>query len=460
MEKILVQGINLLVQIILARILLPSDFGNLAIIVAITNYAAIFVQSGVATVIIQRKDINDVDISTLFISSMSFALLLFLGLFFAAPYISIIYKTNDLIWPLRILAIVLFLNSINAIQTGIYSKRMEFKKMFIRSIIAVPVSGAIGIIMALKGFGLWSLVVHNIVNMLLIVLIMAFDKTTWFKFGFSFESFKKLYSFTGKIILTSVVTGGSDLLRTLLIGKKYSTDDLAYYDKAYTYSNYATQIVGQSVTSVALPTFSKMQDDKQKLKETVRKSVSLSAFIMFPVLLGFASVSDSFVKLVLTDKWAACVPFLIIFCFLRMPSFVCSIDKQAYFALGKSEINLFYEIGFLVINLAMLFICIQFGVIWIAIGAAVIEWIGCICLFFVSKNVYGYSLKERLGDLWRPLLNSCIMFGTTYSIRFLLSSVILKLIIQVIAGVFVYFLLSLITFDKNIGYIADIFKKK
>ena len=460
LEKIFVQGVNLLVQIVLARILLPDDFGNLAIIVAITNYAAIFVQSGISTAIIQRKDINGKDISTLFLSSMGFALLLYVILFFASPLISSIYKTDQLIWPLRVLSLILFLNSINAVQTGIYSRNMEFKKIFLRSIIAVPVSGMVGILLAIGGYGIWSLVVHNLLNMFIIVIVMAFDRKIWFKISFSISSFKKMYSFTGKIILTGIITGGGDLIRTLLIGKKYSSEDLAYYDKAYTYSGYATQIVGQSISSVMIAPFSRLQDDKEELKKMARKSIVASAFVMFPILLGIASVAKPLIIVLLTDKWLPSYQFLMLFCVLRMPSFISNVDKHVYYALGKSEINLFYEIAYLIFNIGVLFFTIQLGTIYIALGVTLAEWIGCFILFLISYKTYGYSFLERFKDLWKPLLNSCVVFLASYFIGMINLNIYIKLFIQIIMGVLAYFLMIFLTKDKTYVSIINLFKKR
>ena len=175
LERIFSQGINLVVQIVLARILLPRDFGNLAIIVAITNYAALFVQSGLSTAIIQKKELDKKDIETLMVSSLFIALFFFVILFLAAPRISAYYGDNSLTWPLRILSLILFLNAIYSVQTGLFSRKMQFKKLFIRSALAVPISGVVGIVMALEGYGLWSLVVHNLLNMIVIVVFMSFD---------------------------------------------------------------------------------------------------------------------------------------------------------------------------------------------------------------------------------------------------------------------------------------------
>lgn len=459
-ERLSVQGVNLIVQIILARILLPEDFGNLAIIVAITNYAAIFVQTGFATTIIQKKDIDDLDISTLFFTSLGLALFFYSILFLYAPLIADIYEAPELIWPLRVLGVLLFLNSINSVQSAIYSRRMEFKKIFIRSIIAVPISGIVGIILAIYGFGLWALVIHNILNVLIIILVMALDKTCWIKFQFSFKRLKTIFPFAFKIILTGVVTGGSDFIRTMIIGKKYDSEDLAYYDKAYTYSSYVTQVIGQSVTSVMLPSLSREQGNLTRLKAMSRKSVSISAFVMFPILLGVAAISSPFVLILLTEKWAACIPFLMVFCILRMPSFISNIDKQVYYALGKSGINLIYEIGLLIINVASLLVTVQFGVMWIAVGATIVEWFGCLIICFISAKEYCYSVKERLSDVIKPLCNSLLMFACVYSVQFVPLNRFLTMILQVLIGIVVYFILSVLTKEKSLLYIMEAVKNR
>lgn len=462
-ERLSVQGINLIVQVVLARILLPEDFGNLAIVVAVTNYMAIFVQTGFATAIIQKKGIDDLDISTLCFTSLSIAATLYGVLFFLAPTIANAYQKYELVWPLRAIGILLFLNSISSIQTAIYSRSMQFKKIFIRSIVAVPVSGIVGIFLAIRGFGLWALVVHNILNTLVIVIIMAFDKECWIKIQFSFDRLRRLFPFSFKIIMAGLVSGGGDFFRTIIIGKKYSSEDLAYYDKAYTYSSYLTHIVGLTITSVMLPSLSREQNDIVRLKQLARKSISMSAFVMFPVLLGVAAVSDNLVYVLLTDKWSAAIPFLTVFCVLRMPSFISSIDRQVYYALGRSGVNLCYEMVLLVFNVASLVISIRFGVIYIAIGATLVEWLGCVAISIVSARIYKYSIKERFLDICKPLLNSVIMFIVVTFIsrisRFGIN-IFLTLFIQISAGFVVYIVLVFLTRDRNIKEIYGILNNK
>lgn len=460
LERVSVQGINLVVQIVLARLLLPEHFGNLAIIVAIVNYASIFVQTGFSTAIIQKEGIDDLDVSTLFVTSLGISSFFYVLLYFLSPSIASIYGAAELIWPLRVLGILLFLNSINSIQTAIYSRRMEFKKIFLRSIISVPISGVVGIILAIRGLGLWALVIHNVLNTLIIIVVMFFDKTCRIGFKFSFERLKRLLPFSIKILLTGVVTGAGDFFRTLFIGKKYSKEELAYYDKAFTYSNYVTQIVGQSITSVMLPSLSREQNDLLRMKTMARKSIGVSAFVMFPVLLGFAAISNQFVIIFLTDKWEACVPFLMLFCVLRMPAFISNIDKQVYYAIGKSGINLVYEIIFLVINLSVIIFALQFGVIYIAIGVTISEWLGCLCVSIISKHVYNYTIGERLSDIAKPIFNSLIMFILVYRIQNLNLNLYLTLVLQIILGVVTYLLLAVFTGDKNIHELYSLLNRR
>lgn len=455
LERIFSQGVNLIVQIILARLLLPADFGSLAIIVAITNYAAIFVQSGLGTAIIQKSNLENRDVETLLTASLSIALIFYLALFFSATWIASFYDSPSLIWPLRVQALVLFLNAINSIQTALLSRNLSFKTLFWRSVIAVPVAGAVGIIMAYKGFGLWALVAHNLTNMLVVVLVMTIGAKIPLKVGFNWNSAKQLYSFSGKILLTNLVSGAGDTIRTMVIGKKYSRSDLSYYDKAYTYSSYVTNIVIGTIQSVILPVLSRSQDDLISLKKMARRSIGTSAFVMFPVLLWVAAASRPLVLLLLTEKWAPCIPFLMLFCILRMCGCITTVDKQVYYAIGKSEIGLYYEFFFLLANLIVLFFTVKLGIKYIAIGYFVMEFIGSFSIFLVSSRIYGYRIVERIKDLLRPFINAIIMFIICWCVNMLHLNNIITLILQFVLGIIVYWGLAKITFDQNLAYLKE-----
>lgn len=457
-ERVMSQGVNLVVQIVLARILVPEHFGSLAILVALTNYANIFVQSGISTVIVQKKDLDSKDVSTLLTYCLTISAFFYIVLFVGAPLLASYYKSDILCPALRVISLTLFLNSFNSVQTGLLTRQMQFKKIFFRTIIAVPVSGFIGIFMALNGFGLWSLVTHNMVHILCIVLFMSLDKQLRIPLGFSMPRMKLMFGFTSKIMLTSIVSGGHDLIRTMLIGKKYSRENLAYYDKGYSYSSLVTLVVKQSVGSVLLPTFSREQDNIFRLKNMARRSVSMSNFIMMPVLVAVAMMSKPLIVLLLTEKWLACVPFLTIFCILRLPGNIIAVDNQVYYALGKSGINLFYEIGLFVLNVSVLLITVQISIMAIAIGALIVEFIGLCAICVISKKVYGYSFSNRISDLWKSTLASIVMALGIYCVSFLSVKILPMLILQCLVAVLLYLLTCRLTNDDNLLYSIKLVK--
>ena len=459
-ERFFSQVVGLLVQIILARILLPEDFGSLAIIASIISYLGIFVQSGLSAAVIQKKTLDGKDTSTLFTASMVIAAIIYVVLFFIAPIISNYYDVGDLIWPIRILSINLFLSAINSIQTGMLARQMRFKTIFWRSAVAIPISGIVGIVLAYQGFGIWALVIHSLLNTLIIVIFMHMIPELRLRFDFSWQRAKELYSFSIKILITHLVSGGGDTIRTMTIGKWYTPSNLAYYDKGYTYSRLATDIINSSVSSVLLPTFSRSQDNINELKEMARKSVRASSFIMFPMLTIVILVAQPLVQLLLTDKWLPCVPFLMLFCLFRMPGCIASIDKQVFLALGKSHIGLYYEIGLLAANLTMLFITIPKGIMEIAIGATIVEFTGIFVTFLISKKVAGYTLKERFFDLWRPVANSAILFIALRPILDMELSLIVTIVILALSGAAIYIGLAFLTKDINIPFIRAIIKSR
>lgn len=459
-ERIMVQGIGIVVQIILARLLLPEDFACLAIINAIISFLGLFVQSGLSITVIQKKDLSDKDLSTLVTISLLVALVLFIILFFLAPAISNYYNVGDLVWPIRVMGVSLFLFSFNSIQTGLLTRKMQFKTIFFRSMLATPLSGIIGVFLAYSGFGIWALVVYNIANIFLIVVFMNMIPDLRLKIGFSWKSAKELYSFSLKILGTSVVCSGGDTIRTLTIGKVYTPAQLAYFDRGLTYSNLVTQVVNTSLSSVLLPTFSRSQDDISRLNNMARRSVSLSAYIMIPLLVLVSVMSEPLVLIVLSEKWLPCAIFLSLFCLLRIPGIITSIDKQVYYALGKSQIGLYYEIGLLIANLLSLFLMIPHGVFAIAIGFTVVEYIGNLVLCIISSKVFGYSLKDRFLDLWHTVFYSSIIAVIVYAISLFHFNVWVQVLLQLLSGIVSFLLLSSIMKDKNLNLIISIVKEK
>lgn len=458
LERFFSQGCSIIVQIILARLLLPSDFGSLAIILAIVNYLSVFVQSGLSAAIVQKKELTPLDINTIFSISFGIAGILFFLLFFSSPYIADYYNDKSLINPIRVSASLLFLCSLFSIYQGVLSRKMEFKTIAIRSSIALPAAGVISIIMAYYGFGLWSLIVYNILHILFACIALSLGNNVFLKFQISKESALSMYSFSIKIIGANMISGFSDLFRTMSIGKRYSTSNLAYYDRAYYYSYTIQQVINSSIQSVLLPVFSRKQEDIITLKNMARQSIKVSMFIMIPFLMAMIILAKPIVLLLLTEKWAPCVPYLMLFLAFRLAGSMVGIDKQVYLALGKSSIIFYFEVVLLIANITMLLITIPISVKAIAIGAFVVEYLSSLILVFISKNLYSYQIRERIADLYRPVMNSLIMMLIMWAITLSNITGLFLLIIQILTGFVIYILLSYLTKDSSLGYIISIAK--
>lgn len=454
-ERLMVQGLGLVVQIILARLLMPEDFASLAIITAIVNYLGLFVQSGLSVAVVQKKDLSKTDVDTLTSISLFAATILFIALFFAAPKISNFYNVGDLVWPIRVMGISLFLFAFNSIQTGLLQRKMRFRTIFIRSLLATPLSAIIGIGMAYLGYGIWSLIAYTLSNILILVIFMNMMPDLRLHLGFSLKSAKELYSFSIKIMGTSIVSAGGDTVRTLAIGKFYNPSQLAYFDRGLNYSSLVTQVVNTSLSSVLLPVMSRSQENISYIKDVTRKSVGMSAFIMTPILVMVAIMAKPLVLIVLSEKWMPCAFYLSLFCLLRIPGVITSCDKQTYYALGKSQIGLYFEVLLLITNLISLFALIPLGIKAVAIGFTIIEYLSNVCLFFVSNRVFGYSLLERSRDLAKPFINAALMALFAISLTFVFENIWLLIIAQLTTCAVTYVLLAILTHDSNFSFIKN-----
>lgn len=459
MEQVVSQGVNIIVQIVLARLLVPEDFGQLAILVVFINFATILVQNGLSTAIVQKQNIDNLDISTLVSLSLGIATVCYFLLYQMAPAISSYYASESLRNCMRILSLVLFPNALVAIQTAILARQMKFKSIFLRSVIAVPVSGAIGITMAYLGYGLWALVVQTLTNQFLTVVVMWMGTRWKFSCKFSFRRASQIFSFSGKILLQQILSNLADTARTLMIGKMYSSKDLAYYDRGFSYTGYIVNSVNSTLASVLLPTFARCQKDTVAIKNMMRQAITLSSFIMFPVLAGFAAVAEPLVLLLLTEKWLGCVPYIMIFCLYRIPYPIITINLQAFYALGRSDITLRITIYQNIILGIILVLCLQISVIAVAWGSVLYSFINILLFALPNAKLVGYQLREQLYDILLPLIGSIVVFLIVWPVQLFKWSSILTLCIQIPLGISVYLILALATRNKCIFQLYGLLRR-
>lgn len=432
------QGIQFIVQIVLARLLLPEDYGLIAIIIIFIAMANVFVESGLSTALIQKKDVDDVDLSSVFYLSLFIATLLYIVLFFTAYLVGDFYQKPLLIPIMRVSSLSLFFGAFNSIQNAVVARNLEFKKLFFSSTGAIIVSGIVGIYMAYKGYGVWSLVIQQLSNQLLAIINLWFTVRWRPQRLFSIKRAKKLFSFGWKLLIASLINTLFVNLRSLTIGKIYNPEMLGFYNRGQQFPAVVIKNINGTIQSVMFPVLSSKQDNVSKVKDMVRRSLATTCFIIFPVMIGLLVIAEPLVKLLLTDKWLPCVPFLQIYCIIYLVRPLNNVKVQAINALGRSDISLKLEIMKKIIDLFILGVTVFYGIYAIAIGGVISVLIVTMINTYPSKQLFGYSYKEQLKDIVPSFLLTLVMGATMYSITFIGSTVWTTLVIQVMAGILLY----------------------
>jgi teichuronic acid exporter len=438
MERGGTQGIQFIVQIILARLLLPEDYGLIALVLIFTTIANVFVQSGLNTAIIQKKDADELDFSSVFYLSLFIACLAYVVLFITAPLMSGFYEEPQLVPVFRVLSVSLFFGALNSIQNAVVARNMQFKKLFFSSTGAILVSGTVGIYMAYTGFGVWALVGHELTKQLLISVILWFTVNWRPRLLFSFDRVRGLFSFGWKLLASSLINTVYMDLRSLIIGKMYNAEMLGFYNRGKQFPSLVVTNIDGSIQAVMLPAYSAQQDNRKRVKDMVRRSIVTSSFILFPIMIGLAVVAEPVVRLLLTDKWLPCVPFLQIYCGVYALQPIHTANLQAINALGRSDIFLKLEIIKKCYGLAILGVTVFYGVYAIALGQVLSGIISTFINAYPNKKLLNYSYVEQWKDIMPSLLLSLVMGAVVYSLKWLGMAVWSTLIVQVCVGVILY----------------------
>ena len=453
------QGIQFIIQIVLARLLAPEQFGTIAIVMVFINIAQVFVQSGFNTALIQKKDADDVDFSSVFYLSLALAGILYLIIFLSAPYIANFYNDDILIPVLRVLSLTLFAGAFNSIQNAFVSRNLLFKKLFKSSLGAILISGVLGIIAAYQGLGIWALVIQQLVNQISITIIMWFTVKWRPKLVFSFSKVGELFSFGWKLLASSLLNVLYMELRTLIIGKMYTPSMLGYYNRGQQFPKVIVSNIDGSIQSVMLPTLSARQDDRKRVKEMMRRAIVSSSFFIFPMMVGMAVVAEPLVKIVLTEKWLPAVPFLQIACFTFALWPIHTANLQAINAMGRSDVFLKLEIIKKIMGLIILGVSLPFGVYAIAFGGIFSGLIGTFINAYPNKELLNYSYKEQWLDIMPSLLISLIMGVIVYLFIFLNVPAWQILILQIVSGAIIYIGLAKIFRIESLIYLAGTMKQ-
>lgn len=440
-ERMTAQVVALVVSVVLARILDPEHYGILAIVTVFTSIADALVTGGLGNALIQKRDADNVDFNSICWVSILLALGLYGILYVGAPAISVFYEMEELTLVTRVLGLRVLFSAFNSIQQAYVQKRMMFRKYFWASLSGAVVSAVIGIGMALSGAGVWALVAQNL-SLTIISTFVLFVMIDW-KPGLrcSMASVKSMWGYGIKMLLSTMTYTVKDNIRSLVVGKYFTSETLAYYNQGKKYPALLVSDVVESIGKVLFPVLSNRQDDLQENKKLMRVSVRMSSFILLPLILGLLAVSDTFVSFLLTDKWMDAAPYMRILCLVYITRPMSTVFQKALLAIGRSNVNLVHEIFTSVLTLLLIVVAVLMeSVEFIAWSYVIIAIAGTgFFAVFVSRD-YGYSIAQILGDYLPALVLSGIMCGAVWMMGGLQMHVALKLVAQVAVGAVIYLL--------------------
>ena len=459
LEKCSVQGVSFIVTIILARILSPDEYGIIAIVTIFLHFSNILIEGGFSTALVQKKGYDNKDFSTIFFFSLAVALIIYILLFLFSESIAIFFNEPQLISVIKVLGINVFFCAVNSIQKAYVSKKLLFKKMFISSLLAAVFSGIIGIFLAWRGLGVWALVFYSLISQVLITLFMSVFIKWRPMLVFSKKSFKRLFDFGWKIMTTHIIISIFTNIRSIIISKFYSAAMLAYFDKGKQLPALAMDNINSSIQTILFPVFSESQDDRAKVKNMVRRSIKTNCLFVFPLMVGLIVMSEPLVITIYTEKWSFMIPFVRIFAlsYILMPMQLANIE--AIKSLGYSNITLKLEIIKKVIEVIILVVSACMGVLAIAWGVVIYNFI---CLFvnlYPNTKLLNYSFKEQMNDFIPQLLAAIIMGCLVHCVIYFPLNIIIKLIIQFVVGVISYYIICKIFNLESFRYIYKSIKK-
>ncbi|MBR6353105.1 MAG: lipopolysaccharide biosynthesis protein [Oscillospiraceae bacterium] len=450
---------NFIVSIILARLLDPSLYGSIALVTAITTILQVFVDSGMANSLIQKKDTDDLDYSSVFYFNLAFCLLLYCGLFLAAPLIGRLYHDPSLTPVIRVLGLTVVVSGVKNVQQAYVAKTMQFRRFFFATLGGTIFSAAVGIVLAYLDYGVWALVFQQLLNVTVNTAIL------WLTVGwkprrmFSWQRLGGLISYGWKLLVSQLLDTAYLKLYQFIIGLRYSTADLAFYNRAEQFPLLITENTSSALDSVLLPVLSSEQDDPARVREMTRRAVKVSTYILMPLMAGLAACAEPMIRFLLTDKWLPCVPYLRLFCLFYAVWPVHTANLNAIKAMGHSDIFLGQEIIKKVLETGILLFTMRYGVMAICLGLLVSGFLSLIINAWPNRRLLALPLLRQLLDILPSCLLSLAMGLAILPVTRLDLSDPLKLLIMVPAGVAIYLAGSKLFRLDSFDYVLDAAKK-
>lgn len=409
-EKFLVKGTSFAISIVLARILAPSDYGligMLAIFIALSN---VFIESGFVKALIQKQDCTDIDYSTAFYSNLGMAVLIYVVLFFAAPYVAIFYNEPLLCDVLRILAINFVLGSFNIVQRAKLMARMDFKSLAKINFVGTLIGGLGGLVFAYSGFGVWALIGQTIIATFVMLFLFPHYSQWRPKLVFSTASFNTLFGFGSKLLISATVATVVNNIATIAIGKVYKSSQLGYYAKATNFADLIAWTVNDILGTVTFPVLSELQSDKERMIAVYRKSLFFAAMLIFPVMILIALLSKPMIVSLLTEKWLPAAVLLQIMCLAKMFTPLSAINLNLLNAIGRSDLFMKVDLSKIPLILIVLAITIPISVEAMVWGSLFNTFVCFFINTYYPGKLFGYGAWQQIKD-WKYIFLSLLIMA-------------------------------------------------
>lgn len=459
-QKVLCQVVSFGISVVQARLLLPSDYGVIAICSMFLVLTGIFIGGGLGTALVQKKNADDIDFCTVFYSGLVLSIVVYLAVFFAAPYIAIFFKNEQITAVIRVLALSMPIGTLSGVQNAFVSKQMMFKKFFYSSLIGTIASGAVGLGMALTGFGVWALVGQNLVSTITNTLVL-FCIIDWHpKLIFSYERFKQLFSFGWKMAVVNILTTFFYQLKGYVIGYKYSAAQLAYYNRGEGLPGILYNNINGTISDVLFPALSQLQDDKEALKRALSRAMRISSFFLIPALFGLAAISDKLVIIIFSEKWAPSIPFMQVICMISCSDILGMANYQAIKAVGRADTLLKMEFLKRPAMFAILIATMFISPLAIAVGQLVYSILAFVVNAYPNRKYIGYPIWQQMKDVGKNFLISLVMAIVVYLLGTLGLNMYVSVVLQVVTGALLYYVMSRTLNKEDYGYVMNFVKEK
>jgi len=457
-ERVGAQGVKLLVELVLARILLPEQYGVIAMVAVFITVFNVFVDSGLGNALIQKKDADDLDFSSVFWFNVVWCVVLYGILFLISPLVASFYHREELTLILRVLGLQIVISGVKNVYQAYVSRTMQFRKFFFSTLGGTVGAAVIGITMAYRGYGVWALVAQQLFNVLTDTVILTITVKWHPKRMFSFERLKGLLSYGWKLLLSALLDTLYNEARSLIIGRKYTSEDLAFYNRGELFPQVIAANVNTSIDSVLLPTMSREQDEREKVRAMTRRAIMTSTYIMAPLMIGIACVGTPLVRLILTEKWMPCVPYLQIFCASMLFFPIHTANLNAIKALGRSDLFLKLEILKKVIGIALILITMHISVLAMALSTLLNSLLCQLINTWPNRKLLDYSYGDQIRDILPNILLAAVMGGCVFAVGLIGLPDWATLLMQVALGAALYAGLSAATKNESYRYLLDVLK--